>query len=107
VFREEGVILTDVKKVNSPKPASFSLSQNYPNPFNPSTTINYSIPEGRVATIKVYDLLGKEVSTLLNEYKEAGMHSVHFNASTLPSGIYIYTIQAGEFRASKKLLLLK
>lgn len=85
----------------------FSLSQNYPNPFNPSTTISYSIPEGRMVTLKVYDMLGKEVSMLLNEYKEAGNHSLQFNASQLPSGIYIYTLQAGEFRDSKKLLLIK
>ncbi|MCU7490909.1 MAG: T9SS type A sorting domain-containing protein [Ignavibacteria bacterium] len=107
VFREDGVILTDVKKDNASLPESFSLSQNYPNPFNPSTTINYSIPESRMVTLKVYDMLGKEVSTLLNEYKTAGNHSVQFNASSLPSGIYIYTIQAGAFRDSKKLMLLK
>ncbi|MGE5497808.1 MAG: T9SS type A sorting domain-containing protein, partial [Syntrophothermus sp.] len=106
VFREEGVILSDVKKDIS-SPESFSLSQNYPNPFNPSTTISYSIPEGRVVILKVYDMLGKEVKMLMNEYKEAGTHSVQFNASTLPSGIYVYTIQAGEFRNSKKLMLLK
>lgn len=107
VFREEGVILTDVKKKNFLQPESFSLSQNYPNPFNPSTTISYSIPEGRIVTLKVYDMLGKEVAALLNEYKEAGAHSVQFSASSLPSGVYIYTIQAGEFRDSKKLMLLK
>lgn len=94
-------------KSGADKPARFSLAQNYPNPFNPSTTISYSIPEGRVVTIKVYDQLGKEVSTVLNEYKEAGDHTAQFNASALPSGIYIYTIQAGEFRDSKKLILLK
>lgn len=89
------------------KPGRFSLAQNYPNPFNPSTTISFSIPEARVVTIKVFDQLGKEVSTVLNEYKEAGTHTAQFNASSLPSGIYVYTIQAGEFRDSKKLLLLK
>jgi hypothetical protein len=107
VFREDGVILSDVKKDNSSIPETFSLSQNYPNPFNPSTTISYSIPESRIVTLKIYDMLGKEVTSLLNEYKEAGTHSLQFNASSLSSGIYIYTIQAGEFRDSKKLVLLK
>lgn len=88
-------------------PLQFVLSQNYPNPFNPSTTISYSIPESRMVTLKIYDLLGREVATLLNEYKEAGTYSVSLNASSLPSGTYIYTIQTGKFRDSKKLVLLK
>ncbi|MGE5352176.1 MAG: T9SS type A sorting domain-containing protein [Acidobacteriota bacterium] len=92
---------------NSSRVKYFSLMQNYPNPFNPSTTISYSITEGEVVRLKVFDMLGKEVATLQNEYKEAGTHSVQFNASQLPSGIYIYTIQAGGFRDSKKLMILK
>ncbi|MGE5400305.1 MAG: two-component regulator propeller domain-containing protein, partial [Ignavibacteriales bacterium] len=107
VFREEGVILTDVKKDKPSEPKCFLLHQNYPNPFNPSTTLSYSIPEGKMVTLKVYDMLGKEIAALVNEYKEAGTHSVQFNASSLPSGVYIYTIQAGELRDSRKLMLLK
>lgn len=86
---------------------SYSLSQNYPNPFNPTTRINYSIPKEEFVTLKIYNILGSEVATMVNEVKKAGSYSVEFNASKLPSGMYIYTINAGEFRNSRKLLLLK
>jgi hypothetical protein len=86
---------------------NYSLDQNYPNPFNPATKITYSIPEGKNVKLTVYDMLGKEVTTLVNEYKASGSYTVPFNGSSLPSGIYIYTLQAGQFRDSKKLLLLK
>ncbi|HEX2962320.1 MAG TPA: T9SS type A sorting domain-containing protein [Ignavibacteriales bacterium] len=86
---------------------SYKLSQNYPNPFNPSTVINYTITKAGFVSLKVYNILGKEVATLVSGQQTEGMHSVQFNASNLPSGIYIYTIQAGEFSASKKLMLLK
>ncbi|MGE5353683.1 MAG: T9SS type A sorting domain-containing protein, partial [Acidobacteriota bacterium] len=88
-------------------PGNYQLSQNYPNPFNPSTVINYTITKAGFVSLKVYNILGKEVATLVSGQMEAGAHSVQFNASNLPSGIYIYTIQAGEFSASKKLMLLK
>ncbi|MCU7501128.1 MAG: T9SS type A sorting domain-containing protein [Bacteroidota bacterium] len=107
IFKTDQPLYTMDVKDNPAQAADFRLLQNYPNPFNPSTTISYSIPEGRVVTLKVYDMLGKEVKTLLNEYNDAGNHSLQFNASALPSGIYLYTIQAGEFRDSKKLLLIK
>ena len=81
--------------------------QNYPNPFNPGTIIDYSVKEAGLVKIKIYDVLGSEVGTLVNEAKEAGYHSVEFNASNLPSGVYIYTLQVNEFSASKKMLLLK
>ncbi|MCU7497197.1 MAG: T9SS type A sorting domain-containing protein [Ignavibacteria bacterium] len=86
---------------------AYSLSQNYPNPFNPTTRINYSIPKEEFVTLKIYDLLGSEVASMVSELKKAGSHSVEFNASKLPSGVYIYTIRAGQFRDSRKLLLLK
>ncbi|WP_337871642.1 zinc-dependent metalloprotease [Ignavibacterium sp.] len=86
--------------------SQFSLS-NYPNPFNPATTISYSIPTNQKVTIKVYDILGKEVATLVNETKTAGNHQVSFNAGNLSSGIYIYMIQTNNFTASKKMLLIK
>ncbi|MGE5431586.1 MAG: two-component regulator propeller domain-containing protein [Syntrophomonadaceae bacterium] len=86
---------------------SYSLSQNYPNPFNPSTRINYSIPRQGFVSLKIYNLLGREIASLVNEVKQAGSYSQEFSASSLPSGIYIYTIQAGEFRESRKLTLLK
>lgn len=87
--------------------SSYSLSQNYPNPFNPGTNINYSIEESGFVTLKVYDILGKQVAVLVNENKPAGNYMVEFNAANLPSGIYIYRLTVGKFADSKKLLLLK
>ncbi len=87
-------------------PTVYSIT-NYPNPFNPTTTINYQLPENGFVTIKVYDLLGKEVATLVNENKSAGYYKVDFNASKLTSGVYIYTITANNFVQSKKMLLMK
>lgn len=86
---------------------NFSLDQNYPNPFNPSTTISYSVAERSNVSIKVYDMLGKEVATVVNSVVEAGNHNVSFNASNLASGMYVYTITAGNFTSSKKMMLLK
>ena len=86
---------------------NFVLKQNYPNPFNPTTIIKYSIKESGLVKLKIYDLLGAEVAELVNEVKEAGYHSVEFNAATLPSGVYIYTMQVNGFTASKKMLLMK
>ena len=88
-------------------PLEFSLSQNYPNPFNPTTSISYQVPEKSFVTLKVYDLLGKEVAALVNEDKASGKYTVVFNASNLPSGIYIYKLTADNFTAVKKLMLLK
>jgi hypothetical protein len=88
-------------------PESFSLMQNYPNPFNPVTTIKYQLPEKSFVSIKVYDVLGKEVASLFNAEQPEGIHEIEFNASELSSGIYIYTISAGNFRDSKKLMLMK
>ncbi|MDP3580776.1 MAG: LamG-like jellyroll fold domain-containing protein [Ignavibacteria bacterium] len=88
-------------------PVSFSLSQNYPNPFNPQTKINYALPKSGVVTIKLYDILGKEVEIIENGFKNAGNYSVSFDAGHLASGVYIYKMVSGDFSASKKLLLLK
>ncbi len=88
-------------------PEVFYLSQNYPNPFNPATTIKYSIPASSFIQLKVYDVLGNEISTLINEEKSSGNHEVTFDAAGLPSGIYFYTIEAGLFTESKKMILLK
>ncbi len=85
----------------------YKLFTNYPNPFNPSTTIHYSIKETGLVKVKVYDILGDEVAVLVNETKESGYHSVEFNASDLPSGVYIYTLQANGYSDSKKMLLIK
>ena len=86
---------------------TFALSQNYPNPFNPSTTIRYQIPKAGNVTLKVYDILGKEVAVLLNEYKKEGNHYFIFNASKHPSGVYIYQLRVNNYVSSKKMILLK
>lgn len=88
-------------------PVSYSLSQNYPNPFNPSTTINYSIAKSGYTEIKIYNILGREVKTLVNEIAAAGNHKIVFNASGLASGVYFYRIKSGDFVSTKKLILLK
>ncbi len=85
----------------------FSLYQNYPNPFNPTTTIQYQLPQDAKATLKVYDVLGNEVATLVNEYRVAGRYEIDFDASNLSSGIYFYRIQAGNFIETKKMILLR
>ena len=88
-------------------PESFELSQNYPNPFNPNTTIKFQLPKDGMVTLKVYDILGNEVATLINEQIPQGNYSINFNANSLASGVYIYKIQAGSFVNSKKMILLK
>ena len=101
------------RPVNQPKaedylvPASFELKQNYPNPFNPSTTIEYSIPKVANVTLKIFDVLGKEVATLVNESKSAGTYIINWNASNYSSGLYFYRINAGSFTETKKMFLVK
>ncbi len=89
------------------KASDFVLSQNYPNPFNPSTTIGYNLPTGGFVTLKVFDMLGNEVASLVNEFESAGNHFHEFSAAHLPSGTYIYRLNAGEFSATKKMILMK
>ena len=88
-------------------PTEFMLFQNYPNPFNPSTTINYSIPKLSFVTLKVYDVLGNEITTLIDEEKPAGTYKVKFDGTNLPSGVYFYRFQAGNFVETMKMVLLK
>jgi photosystem II stability/assembly factor-like uncharacterized protein len=88
-------------------PVNFELAQNYPNPFNPSTTITFSIPQKSEVSVKIYDILGNEVATLVNESKEAGRYSINFNASKYSSGVYFYSIKAGNFTETKKMTLIK
>ncbi|MBT8387194.1 MAG: T9SS type A sorting domain-containing protein [Ignavibacteria bacterium] len=88
-------------------PTSFALEQNYPNPFNPNTTIQYSIKENTLVSLKIYDILGNEVKTLVNEQKPAGFYEVQFDASRLSSGIYFYKLRAGKFIETKKMVLLR
>jgi len=98
--------VTSVQNNNSSR-LSYSLKQNYPNPFNPITTIVYSIPERSNVTLKIFDILGREVATLINEEKSRGEYSVFFDGSNLSSGIYFYRLQAEEYNFTKKLILLK
>jgi hypothetical protein len=88
-------------------PTEFLLSQNYPNPFNPSTTIMYELPKGSYVRLVVYDMLGKEVSTIVNGTRPAGTHTVQFDGSGLPSGMYLYRLVAGDFVTTKRMILSK
>lgn len=111
-----GNTILDVQNEES-IPKQFVLSQNYPNPFNPETTISYTIPsnvksETAKVTLKVYDLLGREVATLVDEYQQAGNYNASFNvetlhATSLPSGVYFYRLQSGSYSETKKMILLK
>jgi len=103
------------ESINAVVPNNFSLSQNYPNPFNPTTKIRYTIPsviasemkQSQLVTLKVYDVLGTEIATIVNEEKIAGNHTVEFNASSLPSGVYFYQLKAGDFIQTNKMILMK
>jgi hypothetical protein len=89
------------------RPLAYSLEQNYPNPFNPSTTIGYQVPRAGAVKLVVYDIAGREVAELVNDRREAGVYEVRFDATGLASGVYFYRVQAGDFIATKKLILLK
>ncbi len=101
--------VTDVKEVYVHLPQNYSLSQNYPNPFNPSTNISYSIPQTCKVILKIFDVIGKEVTTLVDEEKTDGNYTIEFNSEkfNLPSGIYFYRLQAGKFSETKKLVLME
>jgi hypothetical protein len=88
-------------------PDAYMLQQNYPNPFNPTTNISFSIPKAGNVELKVFDILGREAATMVNEFRPAGNYSVEFNASELSSGVYYYTIRTGEFTQTKKMVLIK
>ena len=109
-------MITDVLENNSELPIEFSLSQNYPNPFNPSTTIKYSIPNAVVTSrdlslqnvkLIIYDILGREVATLVNRQQKPGNYEVQFDGKGLTSGVYFYKLTSGSFVESKKMLLIK
>ena len=100
-------LVTGVEKNTHVLPNEYSLHQNYPNPFNPTTVMSYQLPATGPVTLRVYDVLGKEVATLVEGVQSAGMHSVRFDGSSIQSGIYFYRLQTGEFIETKKLVLLK
>jgi hypothetical protein len=99
--------LVDVEELATPVPDDFKLYQNYPSPFNSSTKIKYQIPFQSNVTLKIYDVLGREVATLVNEVKSAGKYEVEFTENNLTSGIYFYNLQADNYRQTKKMILLK
>lgn len=107
IFNENNVVLS-INKTDAPFTEQYTLNQNYPNPFNPSTTIKYDLTKGGLVTLKVFDILGREVALLVNGYQSPGSHSATFNSSGLSSGVYIYTLKAGDnFIQSRKMILVK
>ena len=100
-------MITSVDGSSKDLPTRFVLRQNHPNPFNPSTNIIYSIPQNVKVQIKIFDILGNEIETLINEEKPAGTYKITWNAENLPSGVYFYQLRAGDFVQTKKMLLLK
>jgi photosystem II stability/assembly factor-like uncharacterized protein len=100
-------LVTAVENEHGVIPTGFALEQNYPNPFNPTTKITYSVPKTSVVELKVYDLLGRTVATLVNGEQAVGTYTVNFNAQGLSSGVYVYTMKAGDFKATKSLVLVK
>jgi hypothetical protein len=105
-IRNDGSV-TQVNQEVANVPAQFALLQNYPNPFNPTTTISYDLPAGGHVKLTIFDMLGRDIATLVDGRMEAGAHQVSFDASRLASGVYFYQLQTGTFVASKKLVLLK
>jgi endo-1,4-beta-xylanase len=98
---------TGVKQTANALPSEFKLEQNYPNPFNPTTNIGYSILNTTKVTLKIYDVLGREIRTLVNSEQRPGRYNVTFDARDLSSGVYFYKLSAGDFIATKKLMLIK
>ena len=104
---DNGTTISGIQEIGGSLPGEYKLQQNYPNPFNPITVICYKLPISSLVTIKIYDALGREVQTLVNELQNAGDHSIIFSAGNLSSGVYFYRLQAGTYHDTKKFLLLK
>ncbi len=108
LYNKFGDMINDVKEIpGDGLPIAYDLGQNYPNPFNPTTSIRFSIPEAGLVTLKVFNLLGQEVATLVNSEKTSGVYEATFDASSVSSGIYFYTLEAKNFTSTKKMILLK
>lgn len=100
-------LVSDVKEIGGSIPTDFALEQNYPNPFNPTTNISFSLPEAGNVSLKIYNALGQEVTTLVNQFMNAGRSEIAFDAANLPTGIYLYSLTAGNFNSVKKMILIK
>jgi hypothetical protein len=99
--------MTDINSGSDILPSKYELSQNFPNPFNPETSIEYLIREASIVSIKVYDVLGRELKTLVNSYKQKGRYKITFNSAGLPSGVYFYRMETNSFSDIKKMIILK
>ena len=106
-YSNEASLLLDVKGEKVGIPTEYSISQNYPNPFNPTTKIEFALPKTGLTKIIIYDFLGREVQTLINKELNAGYHEINIDAKNLPSGVYFYRIQSGDFVQTKKMILMK
>lgn len=105
ISKSEGAV--GIAPISNEIPSTFGLEQNYPNPFNPSTTFKFNVPSASNVSLKIYDMLGNEITTLVNENLQSGVYEVKFDASTLSSGVYFYSLNAGSFSATKKMMLVK
>ena len=101
------VSVTDVQETGKVTPAHFALRQNYPNPFNPSTRISYQLQKSGFVTLIIYDVLGNQIETLVNQFQQPGEYSTLFNAVQYPTGMYVYTLRCGSESITKKMMLLK
>jgi hypothetical protein len=97
----------DAQMIQMESPVQFALGQNYPNPLNPSTTIKFELPRGSQVNLSVYDILGREVAVLVNEKRDGGVYEVKFDGSNCASGVYFYRLMAGDYVATKKLVVLR
>ena len=107
VWRRNYTDIIGINNISSIVPEKFYLFQNYPNPFNPSTKISFQLSDVSFSSLKIFDITGKEVATLVNEKLAPGTYSVDWNAAQFPSGVYFYKLEAGNFVNSKKMLLIK
>lgn len=106
-FNQENLAAVNIEPISGNIPNSYSLNQNYPNPFNPATTVSFDISKAGLTTLKVYNILGVEIATLVNDNLSAGSYQINFNAARLSSGVYFYTLESGDFREVKKMTLVK
>jgi 5-hydroxyisourate hydrolase-like protein (transthyretin family) len=107
ITSSDGIMMTKQFVFSYTGPKEFKLEQNFPNPFNPTTTIQYQLPQDARVTLKVYDILGSEVATLVNEEQEAGYKEIQFNGNNIASGMYVYRLQSGDFISTKKMMVVK